>query len=182
MTANEHKHLIKNITPSIFQLIVRSTHAKCHDKSDALTFMLIVGYFNLFIFSWDSCQSTNAKLIAMTFKSNNALFFNFEGEGFGPTTLGWSQQTKILKLIVALALTANFQLVVKHHMILHSEGEYIYWADSEGAHAAPNHSSQLIFVSINFKMSFHFCNDCRIFCEGGTTDCFVLGQRYMEKS
>ena len=35
----------------------------------------------------------------------------------------------------------DFQLVVKYYLIP-LEGEYIYWLDSEGTHAAPNHSSQ----------------------------------------
>jgi hypothetical protein len=50
----------------------------------------------------------------------------------------------------------SFQLVVK----------LISMPKSEGAQAAPNHSSQLIVASINSKISFHFCDNCRIFREG----------------
>ena len=41
---------------------------------------------------------------------------------------------------------------------------------SEGARAAPNLSSQLIVASINSEISFHFCDDCRIFREGVKDD------------
>jgi hypothetical protein len=37
---------------------------------------------------------------------------------------------------------------------------------SEGARGAPNHSSQLSVASINSEISFHFCDNCRIFLEG----------------
>jgi hypothetical protein len=57
------------------------------------------------------------------------------------------------------------QLIVKFILIPHSEGEF-YLLKSEGARAAPNHLCQLIVASISSKISFHFCNDCRIFCEG----------------
>jgi hypothetical protein len=50
----------------------------------------------------------------------------------------------------------TFQLVV----------ELMSMSKSEGARAAPNHSSQLIVASINSEISFHFCNNCRIFSEG----------------
>jgi hypothetical protein len=61
--------------------------------------------------------------------------------------------------------SSKSQLIVKFILISHSEGEF-YSSKSEGARAAPNHSSQLIDASINSKISFHFCKDCRIFCEG----------------
>jgi hypothetical protein len=50
----------------------------------------------------------------------------------------------------------SFQLVV----------ELISMSNSEGVRATPNHSSQLIVASINSEISFHFCDNCRIFCEG----------------
>jgi hypothetical protein len=56
-------------------------------------------------------------------------------------------------------------LILKFILIPHSEGEF-YSSKSEGARAAPNHSSQLIVASINSEISFHFCNNRRIFFEG----------------
>jgi hypothetical protein len=41
----------------------------------------------------------------------------------------------------------NFQLIVEH-LIPHSEGEYIYSLDYEGARATPHYSGQLIVHSI----------------------------------
>ena len=72
------------------------------------------------------------------------------------------QQTN-LPLIVDNS--SKSQLIVKFILILHSEGEF-YLLKSEGAQAAPNHSSQLIVASINSEISFHFCDNCRIFREG----------------
>jgi hypothetical protein len=51
-----------------------------------------------------------------------------------------------------------------------SKSKLIVKSKSEGARAAPNHSSQLIVASINSGISFHFCEDCRIFCEGVKDD------------
>jgi hypothetical protein len=57
-------------------------------------------------------------------------------------------------------------LVVEYYLIPHSEGEFIYLSGSEGVRAAPNLSHQLIVESNYSKISFHFCEDCRIFHEG----------------
>jgi hypothetical protein len=46
-------------------------------------------------------------MIATATKSKNALSFDFEGEQFGSTTLGWSTQTKMIKLIVTLSEGVN---------------------------------------------------------------------------
>jgi hypothetical protein len=47
-----------------------------------------------------------------------------------------------------------------------SKSQLIVKSNSEGARAAPNHSSQLSVASISSKISFHFCDNCRIFREG----------------
>jgi hypothetical protein len=47
-----------------------------------------------------------------------------------------------------------------------SKSQLIVKSKSEGARAAPNHSSQLSVASINSEISFHFCDNCRIFLEG----------------
>jgi hypothetical protein len=55
--------------------------------------------------------------------------------------------------------SSKSQLIVKFILF--------YLSKSEGAQAAPNHSSsQLIVASINSEISFHSCKDCRIFREG----------------
>jgi len=74
----------------------------------------------------------------------------------------------------------NFQLIVEH-LIPHSEGEYIYLLNYEGAQATPHYSGQLIVHSIVDSISkptqliveskyskrfLHFREDCGIFCEG----------------
>ncbi len=43
---------------------------------------------------------------------------------------------------------------------------WISLGEGAGARAAPKLSSQLIVASINSEISFHFCNNCRIFREG----------------
>jgi hypothetical protein len=47
-----------------------------------------------------------------------------------------------------------------------SKSQLIVKSKSEGARAAPNHSSQLSVASINSEISFHFCDNCGIFREG----------------
>ena len=47
-----------------------------------------------------------------------------------------------------------------------SKSQLIVKLKSEGDRAAPYHSSQLIVASINSEISFHFCDNCRIFREG----------------
>jgi hypothetical protein len=47
-----------------------------------------------------------------------------------------------------------------------SKSQLIVKSKSEGAREAPNHSSQLSVASINSEISFHFCDNCRIFREG----------------
>jgi hypothetical protein len=66
---------------------------------------------------------------------------------FAPTTF------LELELIITLTSIINFQLVVEFDLIPHSEGAQ-----------AP--SSVLIVGYCSSKISFHFCNNCRIFCEG----------------
>ena len=70
-----------------------------------------------------------------------------EGARFAPTTF------RAFMLIVNLTSIVNFQLVVEFNLILHSEGA-----------RAP--SSVLIVGYRSSKISFHFCNNCRIFSEG----------------
>jgi len=76
----------------------------------------------------------------------------------------------------------NFRLVVKFTLILHSEREcnasiiVRFKVALPQPHdlivifmlkrAAPNHSHQLIVQCICSKISLHFCEDFRIFCEG----------------
>ena len=62
------------------------------------------------------------------------------------------------------AQTANKSLT--HIFDDSSKSQLIVKSKSEGARAAPNLSSQLIVASINSKISFHFCENCRIFREG----------------
>jgi hypothetical protein len=70
-----------------------------------------------------------------------------EGAQFAPTTF------QSFELIVTLTSIVDFQLVVEFNLILHSEGAQ-----------AP--SSALIVGYCSSKISFHFHNICRIFCEG----------------
>ena len=70
-----------------------------------------------------------------------------EGARFDPTTF------QAFALIVTLTYIVNFHLVDDFDLILHSEGAQ-----------AP--SSALIVGYPSSKISFHFCNKCRIFCEG----------------
>ncbi len=62
------------------------------------------------------------------------------------------------------AQTANKSLT--HIVDDSSKSQLIVESKSEGAQAAPNLSSQLIVASINSKISFHFCDNCRMFREG----------------
>jgi hypothetical protein len=69
-----------------------------------------------------------------------------EGAQIAPTTF------RAFELIVTLTSIINFQLVVEFNLILHSKGTH-----------APS------FALIGYcssQISFHFCNNCRIFCEG----------------
>jgi hypothetical protein len=69
-----------------------------------------------------------------------------KGAQIAPTTF------RAFELIVTLTSIVNFQLVVEFNLILHSEGAQ-----------AP--SFALIVGYRSSKISFHFCNNCRIFCE-----------------
>jgi hypothetical protein len=70
-----------------------------------------------------------------------------EGKQFAPITF------QAFESIVTLTSIINFQLVVEFDLILHSKGAQ-----------AP--SSALIVGYCSSKISFHFFNNCRIFCEG----------------
>ncbi len=102
-----------------FQLAAR---AKCLNKTNAFTFRLIIRYFDLFIFSWDACQSTNAKIKAIRTKSNYALLFG-----------GRSNKSFVGESV------SDFQLVVDSKLILNSEEAHAVsitsYSFSEGAHA-----------------------------------------------
>jgi hypothetical protein len=63
--------------------------------------------FNQFLSSTLHQTKAFVAMIATETKSKNALFFDFEGEQFGSTTLGWSTQTKMIELIVTLSEGVN---------------------------------------------------------------------------
>ncbi len=72
-----------------------------------------------------------------------------KGALFAPTTF------QAFKLIVVLALIADFQLAVEYYLIKYSEEAMIN-----------NQKFQCIVAFIYSKKSLHFCKVCGIFCEG----------------
>ncbi len=148
MMANEHKHLIKNKTGSIFQLIVGF-------KANANLEITNGVIFDKFV----SHQVNVAMKCGMDYNGNNPLqqrifplipthiinpilSLNFigepksEGAGFSTTTF------QAFDLIFASASINNFQLIV---CILNS--------DSEGVQAIPNKPPQLIVKLISIMIS-----------------------------
>jgi hypothetical protein len=74
-------------------------------------------------------------------------------------------------IVTFIKPNANFPLLKSSlqsapNSLLERNDKFIVKSKSEGARAAPNHSSQLIFTSIDSEISFRFCKDCRIFREG----------------
>jgi hypothetical protein len=87
------------------------------------------------------------------------------------TSDAFSQQL----IVTFIKPNANFPLSKSSlqsapNSLLERNDKFIVKSKSEGARAASNHSSQLVVASIDSEISFHFCEDCRIFREGVKDD------------
>ncbi len=157
----EHKHLIKNKTGSIFQLII-GFKANANLKITNGVIFEKVGSHRVNVamkhgIDYDRNNPLQQRILPLTptHLSNPISSLKFigksklEGAGFASTTF------QAFELIVVLALIADFQLVVEYYLIKYSEEAIIN-----------NQKSQFIVAFIYSKISLHFCKDCRIFCEG----------------
>jgi hypothetical protein len=129
MAANEHKHLIKNKTSFIFQLIVGSKQAYKRKPQQDLA----------------AAWSFNAISITNHETSND-----FQ-QRVVPSCID--------QLIVKLASNTDYDRLLAHKNILNATDAIL---TSGGAQVL---FSKLIVGYHNSKISLHFCNDCRIFCE-----------------
>ncbi len=145
MMANEHKHLIKNKTGSIFQLIVGFKANANLEITNGVIFDKVVSHqVNVAMkhgidYNGNNLLQWQILPLIPTHVSNPTSSLKFigksklEGAGFAPTTF------QAFELIVASTSIDNFQLIVS--VFLNS--------DSEGAQAIPNKPPQLIVKLIS---------------------------------